>query len=500
MAIVDIFFGIWQILTLNVQSVGYEPDEETRERMEQRAEMLNREMTRLWQEVEEMSQEHRNQEQSGFAWAPLLLSALQHWQCWALAGVLVLLFGLCCWLRKRSREPEREEENSGNDTQEKEAEEDNEDADDLGKFIDEHIQRPVQNSDRDCEAVNKLMERFLFVFKYVFFNPWYPVLEKAIEVGSAFQGCSPHKEDITYCLLLPLKPPRGHIFHLEQGSAWPMRYFRIRVELVCTCEMEQLAGETHCFLHDPEEEQRRKEGPSILHDLCTDSYLHVQKIARWFQNVVRHSWRILPESATHRLTMLPSDRSCKFQVTQGQEKRLLIELIFGVQQGDSDIFLSSHNTEAAYTPSTTWLESYSVAEMKFFRHIARQAQPDSVHLRCLQLCVQSLLGRDFSNSTFVTLLMHLLTTIPLSDWGRRDFLERLEDILQYLRSCLEDRCLNHFFIGNEKVSEVIILPPDLRTAEPLNLFQHLEQDPDAYEDAWLEFLALRSRLRRLVLH
>ncbi|XP_065492812.1 inositol 1,4,5-trisphosphate receptor-interacting protein-like 1 [Caloenas nicobarica] len=480
MAIVDIFFGIWQILTLNVQSVGYEPDEETRERMEQRAEMLNREMTRLWQEVEEMSQEHRNQEQSGFAWAPLLLSALQHWQCWALAGVLVLLFGLCCWLRKRSREPER-------------------DANDPGRFFVEHIQRPVQNWDRECEAVKNLVERFLFVFKYVVFKPWYPLLEKAIEVGSAFEGWSPREEDITYRLLVPLKPPRGHIFHLEQDPVWPTRNFRIRVELVCTCEMEQPAGETRCFLHDPEEEQRGREGPSILHDLCTDSYLDVQKIARWFQNVVRHSWRILPESATHRLTMLPSDRSCKFQVTQGPEKRLLIELIFGVQQGDSDIFLSSHNTEAAYTPSTTWLESYSVAEMKFFRHIARQAQPDSVHLRCLQLCAHRLLRIQFSTYTLKTLLMHLLTTIPLSDWGRRDFLERLEDILQYLRSCLEDRCLNHFFTGNDNVPETIILPPHLQMAEPLNLFQHLEQDPDAYEDAWLEFLVLQHRLRRLVL-
>ncbi|KAK2539027.1 hypothetical protein Q9233_001946 [Columba guinea] len=173
--------------------------------------------------------------------------------------------------------------------------------------------------------------------------------------------------------------------------------------------------------------------------------------------------------------------------------------MFGVRQGDSDIFVSSQNTEAAYTPSTMWPESYAVAEMKFFRRIASQAQPDSIHLRCLQLCARSLLDTDFSTRTLKTVVMHLLSTIPLTDWGRRDLLERLEDILQYLQSCLEEGRLNHFFIGNENVPEEIILPQALRTAEPLNLFRHLEQDSDACANAWLEFLMLQRRLRTLVL-
>ncbi|XP_065696059.1 inositol 1,4,5-trisphosphate receptor-interacting protein-like 1 [Patagioenas fasciata] len=485
MAVLDTFLVIWQILTLNVQSVGYEPDEEMRERMEQRAEMLSREMTRLWREVEERSrelsnQEQSNQEQSGFAWASLLLHALQHWHCWALAGVLVLLFGFCWWLRKRSRGPERG-------------------ADDLRRLYVRRIQRPIRNWDRESEAVKHLVEKFILVFKYVFFDPWYQVLENAIEVGSAFEGWSPREEDITYRLLVLLKPPRGHIFHLEPSHLGPVRNFCIRVDLVCTCETEQPAGEPRCFLHDHEEEQWRDEGPSILHDLCTDSYLDVQKIARCFQDMLRHSWRILPESATHCLTVLPSDRSCKFQLTQSGGKRLFVELMFGVRQGDSDIFVSSQNTEAAYTPSTMWPESYAVAEMKFLRHIASQAQPDSVHLRCLQLCARSLLDTDFSTRTLKTVVMHLLTTIPLPDWGRRDFLERLEDILLYLQSCLEEGRLNHFFIGNENVPEKIVLPQALRTAEPLNLFRHLEQDPDACESAWLEFVLLQRRLRTLAL-
>ncbi|XP_065492629.1 inositol 1,4,5-trisphosphate receptor-interacting protein-like 1 [Caloenas nicobarica] len=494
MAIMDIFFGVWQILTLNVQPVGDELDEETRERMEQRAEMLNREMTRLWQEVEE-----RSQEQSSIPWASLLLSALQHWQFWAIAGVLLLLFGLCWWLRKRSREPEREEESSDSHVEEEEDKEEDDDADDPRRFFEDHIQRRLQNRDRDCQTVRDIMETLIFVLQNVLSDSSFPVLEKAIEVGSAFEGWSPREEDITYRLLVPLKPPRGHIFHLEPGPVSPMRNFRIRVELVCTCGMEQPAGETRCFLHDPEEEQRRNEGPSILQDLCTDSYLDVQKTAHYFQMFVRCSWRVLPLPAKQHLTVLPSDRSCKFYVTQGQEKRILIELLFGVQEGDSDIFLSSQYTEAAYTPSTMWPESCAVAEMKFFRHIASQAQPDSFHFRCLQLCVRSLLGRDFSTYTLKTVVMHLMTTKPLSHWHRRRFLRRLEDIMAYLQSCLEKKCLNHFFIGNENVPEEITLPLESRMAEPLNLFQHLVQDPDAHERAQIEFDELLSRLDRLLL-
>ncbi|NWX08151.1 IPIL1 protein, partial [Caloenas nicobarica] len=335
--------------------------------------------------------------------------------------------------------------------------------------------------------VNSLVEKFIILFNNDFFNTSFPVLEKAIEVGSVFEGWSPHEEDIPYCLLVPLKPPRGHIFHLEPCSMWPGRNFRVRVELVCTCGMVQPTRETHCFLHDPEEEQRRNEGPSILQDLCTGSYLDVQKTAEWFQKMVRGFWKDLPESAAYRLMPLPSERSCKFRVLRGWEKMFLIELIFGVQEGDSDIFLSSQYIEAAYTSRTLWPETYAVAEMKFFRLIASQAQPDSFHLRCLQLCTRSLMGREFSAYTLKTVVMHLLTTMPLSHWHRRHFLQRLEDIMGYLQSCLKKRCLNHFFIGNDNVPDVIILPLELRMTEPFNIFQHLAQNPNAHENAQLEF-------------
>ncbi|NXF42032.1 IPRI protein, partial [Nyctibius bracteatus] len=155
---------------------------------------------------------------------------------------------------------------------------------------------------------------------------------------------------------------------------------------------------------------------------------------------------------------------------------------------------------ATFTPSTTWPESYAVAEVKFFRHVARQAPHNSFHLKCLQVCARILVGTGFSTYALKTVVMHLLTQIPLSNWRPRDFPSRLGDIMKYLRSCLEEKRLDHFFFGNEGVPEEVILPLDFQTAKPLNLIHHLTQDPDAHAEALREFDELQDRLIRLLFY
>ncbi|NXW33798.1 IPRI protein, partial [Phaetusa simplex] len=154
--------------------------------------------------------------------------------------------------------------------------------------------------------------------------------------------------------------------------------------------------------------------------------------------------------------------------------------------------------EAIFTPSTMWPESYAVAEVKFFRHIARQAPHDTFHLKCPQLCAGIVLGTGFSTTTLKTVVMHLLNTIPISSWSRNELLMRLRDILEYLRDCLEEGRLNHFFFGRENTPEEIILPPTFQTAEPFNLCRCLEEEPDAYTEAVGEFKELQDHLTRLL--
>ncbi|KAM6392600.1 LOW QUALITY PROTEIN: inositol 1,4,5-trisphosphate receptor-interacting protein-like 1 [Pluvialis apricaria] len=401
------------------------------ELMQQCEEQLSQEMTWLLQELEQRSQEQSSQEHSGFAWGAMLFAAFKLWQFWAIAGVVVLLFGLCWWLRKRSHEPDG---SSSREQVEEEDDSNDDDANDLGRFFEEHIQWPVQNLATDCLIVKDLVG--LLVFRALLSKSFFPVLQPAIRVGSALKGWSPHEKDIIYRLLVPLKPHRWHAFHLELGTAgaMPAKDFRICMEQECTCMSECLVGYMLCFLHHPKEELRRNQNHSLLGTLCTSSCLDVQKTGRWFHQLVKAAWVLLPQLSNCCLTMLSSSHSCKFQVTKGNKKSLIIEMTFRVQQGNLDIVVSSQSTEAIITPSMTWPESYTIAEVKFFRHMARQVPCDTFHLKCLQLCTHILVGTGFSTYTLKTVVMHLLNTLhSLSGWNRRDFLLQLQDIMQHLR-------------------------------------------------------------------
>ncbi|NXT70312.1 IPIL1 protein, partial [Chaetops frenatus] len=335
-----------------------------------------------------------------------------------------------------------------------------------------------------------LMDNYTIYFGHVLSNSFYPVLQRAIGVGSAFEGWSPREQDVVYQVLVPMTPPRGHSFHLELDTAGQrqVRNFRVRVQQECTCTMEQQGEKVLCFLHHPEEELRRNQDPSLLHTLCTDSYLDVQKTARWLYQLVRAIWPALPQSHNWHLTLLPSRRSCQFKVTNGRES-FRIEMLFGVQRGDSDIFVSSKPGYVG-TPSTLWPESYAVAEMKFFKHIARQAPPDSLYLRCLQFFIRLQLGIGFSTYTMKTIVMHLLNVIPVSQWRRRHFLRRMIDISESLCLALEEKRLNHFIVGNQRLPEEISLPTDVQMSEPPNLFHRLAMDPADHSQAIGEYLDL----------
>ncbi|NWS79195.1 IPIL1 protein, partial [Crotophaga sulcirostris] len=340
-----------------------------------------------------------------------------------------------------------------------------------------------------------LLLSFIHVISELSSNSFFPVLQQPIGVGSAFEGWSAREDDSIYCFLVPLKPPHGHTFNLELDTAGEMRArnFCIHVELVCTCTTKQQMEKMQCLLHQPKEHRRQNQALSLFNTLCTGPYLDVQKTAHWFSQKVEEVWKTWPQWFQYFVRMLPSDRSCKFQMTKDSEKIFTIEVIFGVQEGDSDIFLSSQMTGATSTPSTTWPESYAVAEVKFFKHMTRQASYNTCHLTCLQVCAYNLVGRSFSTYTIKTVVMHLMTIIPLSDQRWRDCLLMLLDVMQYLYCCLAEKRLNHFFFGNDNVPEEIVLPPYFQMVEPLNLFEYLAQDPHSHAEAQREFMVLRDR-------
>ncbi|KAM4753992.1 uncharacterized protein ACIQIH_000596 [Cyanocitta cristata] len=384
-----------------------------------------------------------------------------------------------------------------------------------GILLVDRIQCPVEDVERGRSVAAELMESFTRVFIDSVSNSFYPVPQEAIGVGSAFEGWSPREQDGVYRVLVPLNPPPGHAFHLELNSAGQMaaRTFCVRVELVCTCEREQLGKELLCFLHHSQEELRRKQKPSLLETLCTGSYLDVEKTSHWFYQLVRCSWLHLPQSYSWHLVFQPCSRSCQFRLSKGK-KSLVVEMLFGVRHGDSDIFavsqpteaqtggssifVSSQPAEADSIASTAWPETYAVAEAKFLQHVARQVPCESLHLKCLQLFTCILRGTGFSSSTWKTVVMHVLTTVPLSQWRRREFAWRLWDIMAYLHRCLQLKRLEHFVLGNQRLPAEISLPPAMRAVEPLNLFEHLARDPAAHAEAMRAYGQLRFRLWMLL--
>ncbi|XP_049684276.1 inositol 1,4,5-trisphosphate receptor-interacting protein-like 1 [Accipiter gentilis] len=302
---------------------------------QQHNEYLSWKMTQMLQELEQGTQE-----QSGFAWGALLFGALQQWQFWAVAGVLLLLFGLCWWLRKRSRQPasSSKEASCRKKAAKKKQKVNSSVAVDAGRIS---VKRLLDLAE-SFMMVDKMMDELLRMCQTLSRNSFMPQVKPAVVFRSTLEGWSLSKDDAAYNLLVPLKPPCGHAFHLELGNRGerPARNSRVRVQLECICTREQLVEDMLCFLHHPKEKLRKNQSASLLDTLCTGPYLDMEKTTRWFQILVKASWQLLPQSRHHRLTVLPSKHSCKLRLTNTSNSPLLIVMTFMVQQDGLDTFLS----------------------------------------------------------------------------------------------------------------------------------------------------------------
>ncbi|XP_052639687.1 inositol 1,4,5-trisphosphate receptor-interacting protein-like 1 [Harpia harpyja] len=296
---------------------------------------------KMAQLLEEM--EWSPQDPSRAAKGDLLFVALQQWQLGAFAGGLVLLFWLCWQLWKWSCEPgSSSEHGSSRSLEEEEDEEEEEDPLHMDRFLNEYLLWPLPNRQRICTVVEELVNDLLCVCRTLAGNDFMPRLQPAVGLGSFQEGQSAHEEDLVYCLIVPLKPPPGHSFHLELGTEGEMlvRNSCMRVELECMCTREYRLGDMLCFLHHPEDELMSSQEASLLETLCTSSYLDVEKTAFWLQELMTAACVAVPQAATSKLTVLPSTRFCKLKLTNACKTPLSIELILAVQQGNSDTFVS----------------------------------------------------------------------------------------------------------------------------------------------------------------
>ncbi|NWT14788.1 IPIL1 protein, partial [Vireo altiloquus] len=142
---------------------------------------------------------------------------------------------------------------------------------------------------------------------------------------------------IFYQLLVFLRPPPGHSFVLERDTVGqhPERSSDIRVVLECTCSMRRLLGYSLCFVHRRGDELLQDHSSLLLETLCTGSYLNIEQISTWVQNLLFSAWLRLPQWPRRRLTLLPCSRSCKFLVSSPFKAQSCTEMFFAVQEGST---------------------------------------------------------------------------------------------------------------------------------------------------------------------
>ncbi|XP_071586921.1 inositol 1,4,5-trisphosphate receptor-interacting protein-like 1 [Heliangelus exortis] len=312
------------------QMVGDGLDEETLVRMQQREEMLRWHMTRLLKEVEELqkkppgecSLQLRTREQS--PWEALLFAVLQHWRFSALGAVLFVLFSLWWWRKKRTSRPYATRKAGSSIAM-------------AGQEEGEETARLLSDLPGFFPMAEELVDDVLSICRKLSRNSFMPRMGTAFRTGTESENWAPREADAVHCFMVPIEPPHGHSFHIELGTEeeTQVQIYRLRVELECTCPEEQVVEELLCQLHHPDEELRN---PSLRDTLCRGPYLNFEELTNRFQVLVAAACVLLSEWRHCGILVQPYMRSCRLQVTTPTGGSLLIEMMLGVQQGDSDSF------------------------------------------------------------------------------------------------------------------------------------------------------------------
>ncbi|XP_063201201.1 inositol 1,4,5-trisphosphate receptor-interacting protein-like 2 [Chroicocephalus ridibundus] len=179
---------------------------------------------------------------------------------------------------------------------------------------------------------------------------------------------------------------------------------------------------------------------------------------------------------------------------------MAVRLIPAIPLGDA-LYLTAlppEGLQGPLAPEALWGLNASRQEQRLLSWLKEQAPASSCHLKCLQILkglrdlrgqgleepFSSQWGRVLSSYVLKTALFSLLLQGPLEAWDERFLVERLEDLVLYLRDCLRKQVLMHFFLGNASLPEAVALPRFLKEATPVNLLA-------AFDGATLDLAAFQ---------
>ncbi|NXC33405.1 IPIL2 protein, partial [Campylorhamphus procurvoides] len=161
---------------------------------------------------------------------------------------------------------------------------------------------------------------------------------------------------------------------------------------------------------------------------------------------------------------------------------MAVRLIPAIPLGDA-LYLTALPPPGPPAPEALWGLNASRQEQRLLCWLKEQAPASSCHLKCLRILkglrdlrgqgleepLCSHWGRVLSSYVLKTALFSVLLRGPLEAWDERFLLERLEDLVLFLRDCLRKQVLMDFFLGNPSVPEAVALPRFLKEAAPVNL-------------------------------
>ncbi|XP_072214991.1 inositol 1,4,5-trisphosphate receptor-interacting protein-like 1 [Excalfactoria chinensis] len=250
--------------------------------------------------------------------------AQQPWEIWALA--VLLLFLLVDFIQCIDTQEEKKIQGET----------------EMQRKSDREMWELVYHEGFNDVTYQDLVDELLTICQILPQSYFMPRLQPAVGVGVGLEHTSPEGNHVVYRMLVSLKAPPGHVFHLEHGpkARVGVRNSCLRVELKCTCISELVMWDMLCFVHHPEDELRKQQMPSLLQTLCRDSYLDMEKTAAWFQKLVTKAWLEMPPLTIAQVELLPSNRFCKLKLTTASGRVIRIELMLGIQDKDSDTSLS----------------------------------------------------------------------------------------------------------------------------------------------------------------
>ncbi|XP_068005836.1 inositol 1,4,5-trisphosphate receptor-interacting protein-like 1 [Melanerpes formicivorus] len=300
--------------------------------MKQREEYLQQEMARLLQQMEQGSNLEK----------VMRLCVLKSWQFQMVAIPVLIVVLLLTWRRNLAYDSCSEGDSSSSmeegeeeewEEEEWEKEEDLNGAHSCIESLAVATPLPMQELSDTPRMLKALVGELLSVCQVLCRKTFMPQIEPASGGSGTCELWDVQEHSITYFLVVSLQPPHGHTFSLEPDTTgkMPAKSVKVHVGLECVCSREQLLGDTVCFLHHSDDRLPRDQSSYLLCNLCTHCYLDLEKVACWVQQLVSSAWMLLPQSYHWQLTVLPSSKSCTFQLTGISKMNICTELSFAVQ-------------------------------------------------------------------------------------------------------------------------------------------------------------------------